>query len=88
MKYYNIAKRKHLPNGEIDKFLSQLHVLCKKYRMTLCTVDKKYPLIVKDYSMENVKHMLGNVQNGLGKTPDDEDQQSTQNTNGNSNSKR
>lgn len=68
MKYYKPDKKQSLPNGEIDKFLSQFHVLCKKHKMVLTSTDKKYPLVVREYSKANVQHMLGNVQNGIQQT--------------------
>jgi len=65
MKFYNKNKKQYLPNGEIDKFLSQLHLLCKKYKMTITTTDIKYPLVVREYSKHNVQHMLGNIHNEI-----------------------
>jgi hypothetical protein len=59
MKYYNVKKKQKLPNKKIDEFLTQLHFLCKKYKLTIS--NPKGSMSVKPYNKINAKHMLGNV---------------------------
>ncbi len=59
MKYYNVKKKQKLPNKKIDEFLTQLHFLCKKHKLTI--LNPKGSISVKPYNKNNAKQMLGNV---------------------------
>lgn len=39
MTYYNLKRRKKLPNRKLDKFLMQLQTLCKKHKMMMLKQD-------------------------------------------------
>ena len=54
-----------MPNKEVDKFLMELHFLCKKHKMCVGTTNTKYPLIIESYDKNSVRKMLGNVQLNL-----------------------
>ena len=78
MKYYDPSKKQSFPNKEIDKFLLQLHILCKRNKMCINTSNPKFPLVVETYSKTSVKNMLGNVYNNLKiKKEEDEDDTKT-----------
>lgn len=61
MKYLDIVRQQQLPNKEVDKFLTDLHFVCKKHKMCVGTTNPKYPLIISNYEKNSVKNMLGNV---------------------------
>jgi hypothetical protein len=65
MKYLDIVKKQPVPNKEVDKFLMELHFLCKRHKMCIGTANPKYPLIIESYDKTSVKKMLGNVQLNL-----------------------
>jgi hypothetical protein len=75
MKYLDIHKKQKLQNTEVDKFLSELHALCKKHKKCITTQKPAYALYVTDYSKNSVKHMLSNVVLDLpAKTKDKKDE--------------
>lgn len=59
MKYYNIKKKQKLPNKKIDEFLTQLHFLCKKHKLTF--LNPKGSMVVRRYDKNNAKTMLRDV---------------------------
>jgi hypothetical protein len=59
MKYYNLKKKQKLPNKKIDEFLTQLHFLCKKYKLTF--LNPKGSMVVRQYDKNNAKTMLRDV---------------------------
>jgi len=73
MKYIDIAKKQNLPNKEVDKFLMELHFICKRHKMCIGTTNPKYPLIVSNYDKQSVRAMLGNVQLNLKSKKEEED---------------
>lgn len=61
MKYLDIHKKQKLQNTEVDRFLLELHALCKKHKKCITTQKPSYALYVTDYNKNTVKHMLSNV---------------------------
>lgn len=59
MKYYNIKKKQKLPNKKIDEFLTALHFLCKKHKLTF--LNPKGNMVVRQYDKNNAKAMLRDV---------------------------
>lgn len=59
MKYYNIKKKQKLPNKKIDDFLTELHFLCKKHKLTI--LNPNGGMAVRSYDKNNAKTMLQNV---------------------------
>lgn len=76
MKYFNTTKKQMLPNKNLDKFLTELHLLCKTHKMTICSL-KNAPLVIEIYNKTNAKKMLHNIQDGLAfkKEEDENDQE-------------
>jgi hypothetical protein len=72
MKYYNVKKKQKLPNKKIDEFLTQLHFLCKKYKLTIS--NPKGSMSVKNYNKQNAKQMLGNVNDEIVVEKEDEEE--------------
>ena len=65
MKYVNIHQKKLLPNRDLDKFLTQLHFLCKKHKICLVNPNGKDALQAVPFNPKNVKAMLNGIQDNL-----------------------
>jgi hypothetical protein len=72
MKYYNIKKKQKLPNKTIDEFLTSLHFLCKKYKLTF--LNPKGNMVVRSYNKNNAKTMLRDVWDDIAITEKNEDE--------------
>lgn len=71
MKYYNLKKKQKLPNKKIDEFLTELHFLCKKHKLTF--LNPKGSMVVRPYDKNNAKNMLNDVCDDTVKEKDDDD---------------
>lgn len=74
MKYYNIKKKQKLPNKKIDEFLTQLHFLCKKHKLTF--INPKGSMVVRPYDKNNARNMLKDVCDDTIKEKNDDEEDS------------
>lgn len=72
MKYFHTLKRKLLPNKDIDTFLSQLNILCKKHNMMLIS-QTHIPLFITKYDKNAYSILSQKIQNNLKIIDDDEE---------------
>jgi hypothetical protein len=61
MNYYNLKRKKKLPNRKLDLFLSQLQQLCKKHKMMILKTNKD-AFIIEPYDDKIFKKTLTKVQ--------------------------
>jgi len=63
MRYFNKKQKRTLPNTKIDKFLSELHFICKKHKIVITGYDKSLTLV--DYNKNTARQMLTNIVDDL-----------------------
>jgi len=61
MNYYNLKRKKKLPNRKLDLFLSQLQQLCKKHKIMMLKTNKD-AFIIEPYNDKIFKKTLTKVQ--------------------------
>ena len=61
MQYFNVKRRKKLPNRNLDKFLAQLQMLCKRHRIMTIPEDAR-GLVAEEYDESKFRKFLNTIQ--------------------------
>lgn len=60
MQYFNVKRRKKLPNRNLDRFLAQLQMLCKRHRIMTLPEDMR-GLMAEEYDESRFRKFISTV---------------------------